>query len=130
MTAKRKGPTRRAALGWLAAGASLLTGRVAAAPASPERRLARLAGSRRAAGRIGRAYLADRGGADLSALMAEIEARTALSSDAVMRLSPDALAARLAVAKREDFERRDTVAVEGWVLSGTEARLCALATLV
>jgi hypothetical protein len=32
--------------------------------------------------------------------------------------------------QREDFENGRIVAVQGWILSQTEARLCALATLV
>ena len=37
---------------------------------------------------------------------------------------------QLRLLQRQDFERGHTVKVQGWILSVTEARLCALATLI
>ena len=36
----------------------------------------------------------------------------------------------LAIKQREDFEQRRIVNIRGWILSETEARLCALAALI
>jgi hypothetical protein len=36
----------------------------------------------------------------------------------------------LQLQQRQDFEQGHTVKVQGWILSATEARLCALAALV
>jgi hypothetical protein len=44
-------------------------------------------------------------------------------------LTVSAARAFLADTVRQDFERFDTVELDGWVVSRTEARLCALAAL-
>ena len=42
----------------------------------------------------------------------------------------DQLKARLAQLRRRDFERGEIVIVDGWILARTEARACALLTLI
>ncbi len=48
----------------------------------------------------------------------------------LMLEGPDALRSRFSRQRREDFANGQTVLVRGWVLSETEARLCALTCLV
>lgn len=75
------------------------------------------AGARAAARRVGRAYLRRHPAeADVALL------RAALAADLG---DPERLRARV----RGDFEREAVVRVQGWVLSRTEARLCALEAL-
>jgi len=128
----RRGPSRRGALAWLAGAAAVLSGRPALAAVSPEARLARLAGrSPRAARAIGNAYLGALTGPrpTPAALVEAVASRIDLAPDAVAGLGHDALAGRIEAAIRQDFERYDTAVVDGWVLSSTEARLCALVAL-
>lgn len=59
---------------------------------------------------------------------------TALTADRfpprmVLRADPQTLRVRVREALRDDFARGRTVSVHGWVLSLTEARLCALVAL-
>jgi hypothetical protein len=71
---------------------------------------------------IGRAYLASHPEeAGLDAVLRHLEGLTDASGDV-----RGAIAARL----RRDFEERDTVRLDGWVLARTEARLCALCALL
>lgn len=53
-----------------------------------------------------------------------VEGEGSLSS-----LSPRELRARIGQRRTLEFQRGDTVLVRGWLLSRTEARLCALAAL-
>jgi hypothetical protein len=111
---------RRLLLGLLPAFlvAPLAAASAAPLPADP---LAILA-DRAAAARSGRAYLATAGAAaaDPHALRRELAA--------VLRPSHrDDARARLAEAIRADFAASRTRLVDGWLLSETECRLCALA---
>ncbi len=64
---------------------------------------------------IGRAYLAEH----------PVEGRALLSELRDSGVSPEDPTTAEALI-REDFRRGRTVAVKGWVLSSTEAKLCAL----
>ena len=72
---------------------------------------------------IGRAWLAQ-GGRSVSApnLARELEQRLPPVAHGARGMT----AAHLAELIRDDFVRGDVVNVEGWILSRTEARLCAL----
>lgn len=74
---------------------------------------------------IGRDYLAqapeEADPERLNALLFEEETSSSLA--------PDDLRARVQRLRTRDFEAGDTVFVRGWLLSRTEARLCALAAL-
>jgi hypothetical protein len=48
----------------------------------------------------------------------------------LMQASTEELRSHFRRQRREDFARGQTVLVRGWVLSETEARLCALTCLV
>ena len=82
------------------------------------------------AGAVGRAYLADRPGeADRDWLAARLGADLR-GRDCDPSCSDRArLRAGLARQLRADFAQSRVVRVDGWVLSVTEARLCALAAL-
>lgn len=78
--------------------------------------------------RIGRAYLAERPAeADADRL------RMLIAQDVPglvhAGIAPAALRRAVAARQHRDFAERRTVLVRGWLLSQTEARLCALATL-
>jgi hypothetical protein len=92
---------------------------------SPTRRLADALGDRDAARAVGERYLAERPGeadeARLVRLLAPLGDASALSADELARRVRDAV--------HEDFVRGRVVTVDGWYLSRTEARLCALSTL-
>jgi hypothetical protein len=49
--------------------------------------------------------------------------------EALASSDPERLVQALRLQHREDFEHERVVAIRGWVLSETEARLCALAAL-
>jgi hypothetical protein len=123
--------TRRHALQLLAAtGVSGTPGILAADPAGSRRCcdfLTSIMQHRRSAAVIGRSYLrtfpAD---ASLNRLLA------GLAADGLAKVwlgSPMRLRAAVAHRIRSDFLHRRTVKIDGWVLSLTEARLCALCTL-
>lgn len=82
---------------------------------------------RKAARMIGlRTGLVERSDAGRSALASAI--RQSLGPDGGSDgTEPEALRQRVAAAVREDFAHGRTCLVDGWVLSVTEARLCALA---
>jgi|SRR5918994_1770378 hypothetical protein len=52
------------------------------------------------------------------------------NDDQINRSGPEKIKALLLHQQREDFEKRRIVKVQGWILSETEARLCALTALV
>lgn len=91
-------------------------------------RLAGVLGNRHSARAVGREYLrvapaaADQLAGAVSAQLAE--GRTTLA-----RAGDDELCGALARCVREDFERDAVVTLGGWVISRTEARLCALVAL-
>jgi hypothetical protein len=99
---------------------------------SASARLTALIRHRDSAARIGRAYLrtapADR---DAERLLDAIVATVATGTDGDDPLAADdvMLADMLARQIASDFASRDVALVEGWVLSRTEARLCALVAL-
>lgn len=83
------------------------------------------------AGHIGRRYL-DIAPDECDA--AVLAAKISRNIEASMRQAPlpfmhEHISARASRAVRRDFERGNVVTVDGWVLSRTEARLCALVEL-
>lgn len=90
-------------------------------PASAEARLLGLLSEREPARRLGRAYLQS---------LDERPSAAALAG-AIWRGMPEggSLRAGIAALIRDDFAQRRTECVDGWLLSRTEARLCALAAL-
>lgn len=75
--------------------------------------------------RIGRRYLASLPSSlDKNAILG---ASPALAK--AIEASPQVRAALLRRSVAEDFRRGDVAIVDGWVLSASEARLCALAAL-
>lgn len=113
-------------LGWHRAFAAVLNPGASAAPDEVRARqaLAMLFSDIDAARALGYAYIrTGPSGADKAALLAELGAMFASSSRRKLR--------RTVNARRErDFRRQDLAIVDGWVLSATEARLCALAALL
>lgn len=81
--------------------------------------LAELAPARR----IGRAYLAENPNEASEETLVRLLAKDGVRDDTQARLSANA---RRAV--RRDYDSGRTVLVQGWMLSRTEARLCALTT--
>lgn len=92
-------------------------------------RLNRLFSQERSARAIGERYLArvpDEADATI------LTARVAGDMQGYLRLASadtPTLRALLAAQQRDDFAHGRTVTIDGWVLSCTEARLCALVTL-
>jgi hypothetical protein len=127
MDSSRSGAVSRRHVVRLACGAA--AGGVTAAIAPPSRAEAtRLAGLFRdgaSASRVGHRYLATLASdADRTTILA---ASPAL--EPVLRASRRGAAALLRQAVAEDFQRGNTVVVDGWVLAAAEARLCALVAL-
>ncbi len=92
-------------------------------------RLRALAPSLASAREIGRIYLAQHPEENsISALTRLIHLSMALEEEDVAVLDRKPLSARLTSRVRSDFETGFTVEVGGWILSRTEARLCALWT--
>jgi hypothetical protein len=121
--------TRRRLLGLLAAaGIGAVGWRLAdeSGADSPEGRLAAVLGDQDAARSVGRRYLATHPGeADEQALLRLLGP---LGDPDV--LAREQLTVRVRRAVRDDFAGGRVVLVDGWYLSETEARLCALATFV
>ncbi len=125
-------PSRRSTLAALALSALMPCGaRAGLTTESSAHCLAACTGSdRKAAQRIGRAYLADHPAeAHTDHLTRVLEARLDMETEAVTHLAPSRLRVLLDEAIRADFAGFDTVMLDGWVLSRTEVRLCALAAL-
>jgi hypothetical protein len=97
-----------------------------------EARLAALAASNISSARsIGRAYLSlDRSEADKDDLVRAVLDRMDLAPAVLNRSNTTTLQSLIDRAIRLDFCQYDTVQLDGWVLSRTEARLCAIASLV
>jgi hypothetical protein len=90
--------------------------------------IARLFDELEPARRIGRVYLsAHPDEADEPALVRLLEAMPGW--DRALEASPARLGELARSALARDFERGLTVTVDGWILSRTEARLCALVAL-
>jgi len=124
-------------------GACALAVPVALAPLKPWRAIVEVSGSRTPAARLagllahrdsarslGRAALGALPGATTpSALVAAVLAGVPGGPAKLAEASDDDLRALVATRVREDFDSEDTVQVDGWILSCTEARLCALASV-
>ena len=123
--------TRRTLLA--AAGALAALPCWSARAATPElRALLAVLAHRGSAEAVGRAYLTGHPlEADPQALLAGLRGDPLIGPAlaATSRTGPP-LDGAVAQSVRRDFLARRTVKVEGWVLSLTEARLCALTTLV
>jgi hypothetical protein len=124
------GFTRRSFLAGLAAGiaGAALGLRLYLSGGGASREAARLAGMlphAQSAARLGRLYLEGAPQeADAARLVALINAAPAPTD------TDEALRAKLDARIRDDFINNDLVAVDGWLLSRTEARLCALVSLL
>ena len=82
------------------------------------------------AARVGAAVLRSQPGElDAEALVQAIAGARRAQLQALARSDPAGLARLLREQHRDDFAAGRVVAVEGWVLSRTEANLCALAAL-
>jgi hypothetical protein len=82
------------------------------------------------AARIGRAVLAAvPAEATAEAVVAALAGDRRAELEALAASDPGALRALLQKQHRSDFEDGRTVSIDGWVLSRTEARLCAVAAL-
>ena len=128
---------RRLVLSMLAAGSlvpllgarRLLAAVPRAWPAPPlAARLAALFSAPESAAILGRAYLAEAPAeADPDGLVARILPES--SARELAALDGERLRALVAERQRGDFAAGRTVALDGWILSRTELRLCALAAL-
>ncbi len=79
---------------------------------------------------IGREYLKDRPGESDARVLGElISISSGGTPDRTCRADPDDIRRRLRRRVRLDFEEGRVVKVRGWILSETEARLCALAAI-
>jgi hypothetical protein len=98
---------------------------------SVAQRLAGLFGDRSSASIVGRAYLDTAPEhASVARLVDDVVAGLPAGRDTVRDAKQDELRDLLAARIRADFEEDRIVDVDGWILSPTEARLFALATLV
>jgi hypothetical protein len=92
--------------------------------------LLRLFDDPKAAGVVGAAYLARAPAeADRERLLALLTGDHVAGYRELAAADPDALLARLRAQHRDDFAAGRVADVDGWILSLTEARLCALAAL-
>lgn len=92
------------------------------------RDLSEMFGTRAGRRVIGRAYLRARpADGNPVALLAAVRSSSLLAEVDLACLPPEGRRAWLARQVRQDFREGHTTSVEGWVLSVTEARLCALA---
>jgi hypothetical protein len=111
----------------LTASGTLLRSLVETAPAGPERALLAVLGNRHRAAAIGRACLRALPAAERSA---DAIAGALCTEVALDRALPAAIIRRRVNERvRRDFAAGAVVAVDGWFLSLTEARLYALAAL-
>ena len=99
-----------------------------------ERAAERLVGSlrnRASAAAVGREYLKTAPSeASLVRLLGYLGRAPDGRAQAAGILDRDRLRADIAAREKQDFEERNVVVLRGWILSRTEARLCALAALV
>jgi hypothetical protein len=108
-------------LGLAGVAAAVTPGAAYALPRLPTTgRLVALLADQASARQVGRAYL--------KAMPADSD-RAQLLSQLAARLDHDPSRETYAACCRRDFAEGRTVTVNGWVLSQTEARLCALAAL-
>ncbi len=127
----RRDVLQRLAFGGLTVGLSLFTEARPAADVSQALawRLSRFFVARQSAQVLGRRYL-DRQPheANLGLLTARIS-RTAENYVRLASADMEQLRALLSTQMRQDFEDNLTVSIDGWILSETEARLCAIAAI-
>ena len=127
------GQRRRMLAALTAAGVALIGMRAARAADDTDAALgARLAALPRhgaSAAAIGRAYLRLTPEEAATPLLAALVAANTASPARLLAARDGELRRILAAAQREDFRAGRTVSVRGWMLSRTEARLCALAAL-
>lgn len=130
--------TRRAALkrlGWLGAWIIATPHRALGTPHSPDPAISLAAHLRMlfthtaSAAAIGNRYLAATPSEADPHTLAMLIARTPQATARLLHADPSALRRLLAVQQRSDFRAGNTVTIDGWVLSQTEARLCALVAL-
>jgi hypothetical protein len=127
-------PSRRAVLAAVAAAAAVRPDPALAAAAEADAAAARamldaLFSDRRSAAAVGAGCLpaAPQARPSPAALVRAILPRPALAS--ARCVAPSRLAAALRAQIRRDFARGEIVAIDGWLLSRTEARLYALAAI-
>jgi hypothetical protein len=98
--------------------------------ASPGARLSGLLEHRDSARVIGREYLRRIGGRPTTrALVDSITSGLPRRGRSLGAATDDELRGMLAVQIRRDFGEERTIALQGWIVSLTEARLCALAAV-
>ena len=97
----------------------------APAPASPARQLVDYYSNRQSAVEVGRQYLRDNAAETDSDIF-----RLLLGTREAPFASRTELDAFIKAKVRADFTAERVVRVQGWLLSCTEARLCALAALI
>jgi hypothetical protein len=66
---------------------------------------------------------------DRAQLLGELLRDLRIDTESVLQLERTEIANRLAQRVRDDFAARNTVMLDGWLVSLTELRLCALAAL-
>ena len=96
------------------------------------RHLAQLLDNTERAGMLGRALLSESGAfasASAAQLNDDLLQRLELDREAVATIEVPLLLERMHVLVEEDFREENIVIVNGWLLSQTEARLCALSSL-
>jgi hypothetical protein len=132
----QRGLTRGGLVGaLLAAGAALVPLRpwrvlVELEPRAPAARLPRLLRDPVAARAIGAEYLRTRPGEATAAALVDAMAQSLPGGRSVLTSASDrALRSLLAERSRADFTEGKTVILRRWILSETEARLCALASI-
>jgi len=100
-------------------------------PASPGARLAGLLQHRESARIIGLEYLRSAAEeATVPTLVGSIASALPGGRGALDTAGEDELRELVTVLIRRDFEEERTVTLQGWIVSRTEAQLCALAALV
>jgi hypothetical protein len=116
---------------WAACPTPALAWRQSAARPDRAERLLTALGRPESAAVVGRRYLAAHPQeADRASLAAQLDADLRCQDCDPLQADRPALRAGLSRQIRIDFARSRVVRVEGWVLSVTEARLCALAALM
>lgn len=120
-----------AALQLLGLSAGNLRPSLATAPQGLAERLVKLHGAQSSAQAVGRAYLSlVPAESDPSTLLALICSPGPENRDGTADLDGEGLRDRLMCQHKRDFLEGRTIRIRGWVLSRTEARLCALTTVM
>ena len=111
-------------LAWVSAG----NFRLSAEPVPFHNALAQVFTEKASADAIGKQYLANLGGnADAKAILESVA--SALPIPLNQEVSVESLRVLLGRRIREDFRLGNTVSLQGWVVSQTEARACAFSAL-